>query len=200
MRLRKAVVLASLALATGALFGAGILASGSSPGRGASLRAFASERYGFEGRLPAGWHRSDTRLVPLIMPREVLSVGTFPMAAGGGGNCGREPVAALRRMRPGDALVSIQEYEVTPQLGGHLTRNFPAKSLQLDLEGLRFDHLAASAGQELGVPVTYGTIPFSEAGRAFDALVYFRGRPSAGLRRAATRVLAGLSFERQPRS
>jgi hypothetical protein len=152
------------------------------------------------GHLRAAWRRSTERLVPgLAMPREVLSVGTFPMPVGGGGNCGREPVAAIRRMRPGDALISIQEYAVTARMRTHLTRSFPPKSRRLGLEGLRFGRLASEPGDpgDRGVPVTRGTIPFSEAGRAFDALVYFRGHPSEGLRSAAARVLAGLRFEQR---
>jgi hypothetical protein len=165
-----------------------------------STRTYASDRYGFELKLPAGWQRARARLVQkLLMPLEILSVGTFPMPVGGGGNCGREPVAAIRRMRPGDALVSIQEYEVTARMRPHLTRSFPPKPLQLGLEGLRFGRVASAAGDpnDWGVPVTWGTIPFSEAGRAFDALVYFRGRPSAELREAAARVLAGLVVEKR---
>jgi hypothetical protein len=130
------------------------------------------------------------------MPREVLSVGTFPMAAGGGGNCGREPVVAIRRMRPGDALISIQEYTVTAPMRPLATGSFPPKSEVLGLRGLRFGRIAIAPGpsRHPGVPVTFGTIPFSESGRAFDALVYFRGRPTAALRRAASRSLADLRF------
>jgi hypothetical protein len=189
-RRRTAAGLAILALATAGLLGTVVSGSGSSG------RAFASERYSFEGRLPLGWQRSNARLVPLLMPREVLSVGTFPMPVGGGGNCGREPVAAIRRMRPGDALVSIQEYVVTAALRRRLTRNFPPKSLQLGLRGLRLDRVASTTAGR-GVSVTRATIPFSEAGRAFDALVYFGGRPSADMRDAAARVLADLDFERR---
>lgn len=187
----RAAGLAILALAAACLLVTGVSGSGS------SLRAVASERYSFEGRLPSGWQRSEARLVPLIMPREVLSVGTFPMPVGGGGNCGREPIAAIRRMRPGDALVSIQEYMVTARMRPHLTRSFPPKAHQLGLDGLRFGRVGLLAGDP-GVPVTYATIPFSEAGRAFDALVYLRGRPSAELRAAAADVLAGLDFEQRP--
>jgi hypothetical protein len=184
--------LAIVALAAAGLLGAGVSGSGPSPG------AVASEPHAFEGRLPPGWQRSDSRLVPLVMPREVLSVGTFPMPAGGGGNCGREPVAAIRRMRPGDALISIQEYQVTDRMRPHLTRSFPPKARQLGLEGLRLGRLASTGRDDPGVAVTHGTIPFSESGRAFDALVYFRGRPSAALRANAARVLADLDFEKRP--
>jgi hypothetical protein len=33
-------------------------------------------------------------------------LGTFAMPVGGGGNCGREPIAAIERMETGNALVS----------------------------------------------------------------------------------------------
>jgi hypothetical protein len=141
--------------------------------------------------LPAGWQRSPARLVPrLLMPRERISVGTFPMTVGGGGNCGREPIASIRRMRPGDALVSIQEYVVTRKLRRHLHRAFPARPA-VRLEGLR-------GGLETlpGRPVYRATIPFSEQGRAFDALVYSAGRPSRLLRDQIDSLLAGLPLPR----
>ena len=82
---------------------------------------YTSERYGFSVSVPAGWHRSRARLVPkLLMPREILSVGTSQMPVGQGGSCGREPTAAIERMQPGDALVSIQEYTVTAAMRSRL--------------------------------------------------------------------------------
>jgi hypothetical protein len=148
--------------------------------------------------LPPDWRRSEARLVPLLSPREVLSVGTFPMPPGGGGNCGREPVAAIRRMRPGDALITVQEYEVTPRMRRrpHFSDAFPPRASQLDLEGLRFGRVARVGKDpgDRGVAATWGTIPFGESGRAFDALVYFRGRPGPELRRQVSRVLGGLDL------
>jgi len=186
--------LAPLAVAVCAA--AALIGSGPSGGSDVSLRPIASAHYGFEGLLPVGWQRSGERLVPLLMPREVVSIGTFPMPAGGGGNCGREPVAAIRRMRRGDALISIQEYTVTARMRPLAGGSFPPKSSQLGLDQLRFGRVARITGapRDPGVPVTWATIPFSESGRAFDALVYFRGRPSAALRRAASRALAELRF------
>jgi hypothetical protein len=137
-------------------------------------------------RLPAGWHRSSARLVDLLMPRERISVGTFPMAVGGGGNCGREPVASIRRMRRGDALVSIQEYVVTEKMRRHLTQTFTARPA-VRLRGLR-DELESARGG----PIYRATIPFSVRGRAFDALVYTAGRPSPRLRGQIESILAGL--------
>jgi hypothetical protein len=188
--MRRIVTAAALAVLAASLLVSGVSGSGS------SLHAFGSERYALEGRLLPGWERSEARLVPLLSPREVLSVGTFRMPPGGGGNCGREPVVAIRRMRPGDALVSIQEYAVTSPMRPLATGSFPPKSEQLGLDGLRFGRVAAVAKDpgDRGVAATWATIPFSESGRAFDALVYFRGRPTPGLRRAAARTLAELRF------
>jgi hypothetical protein len=102
------IVAALVAVLTGAV--------GSASDPKAARDGFASQRFAFSGSLPSGWNRSARRLVPLLMPREVLSVGTAPMPVGGGGNCGREPVAAIARMRPGDVLLSIQEYVVTRRM------------------------------------------------------------------------------------
>jgi hypothetical protein len=190
VRMRRAAAIAALAA-----IAAGLVVSGVS-GSGSSLRAFASDRYAFEGRLPPGWQPAGARLVPLLSPREVLSVGTFPMPAGGGGNCGREPVVAIRRMRPGDVLISIQEYVVTKRMRPELTRTFPPKAEQLELDELRRGRVARVAKDPRDRGVIWATVPFSEAGRAFDALVYFRGRPSPELRREASWVLGELVFER----
>ena len=195
--MRRAAAAAALAA-----LAAGLAVSGVS-GSGSSLDAFSNERYALEGRLPPGWLRAEDRLVPLLSPREVLSVGTFPMPAGGGGNCGREPVVAIRRMRRGDVLISIQEYAVTPKMRRqpHFSETFPPKAEQLGLEQLGPGRVARAAKDpdDPGVAVTWATVPFSEAGRAFDALVYFRGRPSPELRREASRVLGELVFERLER-
>jgi hypothetical protein len=130
--------------------------------------------------LPPGWHRARALLVPnLRTPRERVSVGTFSMAPGGGGDCGREPVASIRRMRPGDALVSVQEYALTANMRHRLTRLFPARTTV---------RLAGRGGG----PIHRTTISFRDRGRAFDALVYVAGRPSPQLRDQVDSLLAGL--------
>jgi hypothetical protein len=145
-------------------------------------------------RLPPGWRWAEDRLVPkLLMPREILSIGTFRMPVGGGGNCNREPIAAIRRMERGDALISIQEYPVTAKMGSHLTRNFPPMPARVELGRLE----RSAAGAAVEVPTSIATIPFSEHGRAFDALVYFRGRPNPQLRQTVASILGSLRLERR---
>lgn len=159
-------------------------AAGLAAGLGLAAASEAPAGADASARLPAGWHRAPTRLVPrLAMPRERVSVATFPIAVGGGGNCGREPVAAIRRMRPGDALISIQEYAVGARLRRHLRSAFPPRS------GIRLD-------AQRGGPILRATIPFRDRGRAFDALVYTAGRPSPGLRDQIDALLAGLPIPR----
>jgi hypothetical protein len=140
-------------------------------------------------RIPAGWHLARRTLVPkLLMPHEVLSLGTFGMRPGQGGNCGREPSAALARMGRGDSLLSVQEYAVTPKMRKHLRADYPPLGSRPRLG--RLDRSWAVPGMR--PPVLVATIPFSDGDRAFDALVYFRGRPSAARRSEASSILAGL--------
>jgi hypothetical protein len=186
-------IAAAAALGLAALSASAAIVSGAGGGPGGAV--YSNGRDALEAPLPEGWHASARRLVDtLLMPREVFSAGTFPMPVGGGGNCDREPVAAIHAMAPGDALVTVQEYVVGSKLRAHLTTNFPPKAERAGLTGLSFRRVA-EAGPGPGVAVTYATISFSEAGRAFDALVYFRARPGTELRRQAALILAGLRFQ-----
>jgi hypothetical protein len=191
--MRRARAAALIALV--ALVAAGVLDTGVS-GSDASSQAFSSERHSFEGTLPVGWQRSDTRLVPLLMPREILSVGTFPMPAGGGGNCGREPVAAIARMERGDALVSIQEYTVSAAMRERLQAGAGPPSLHGGAAAMtlrRRSLLSAERGR--GRPPLWSTtLPFSSHGRWFDALVYVRARPTPERLRQVRAILEGLRF------
>jgi hypothetical protein len=124
----------------------------------------------------------------LLAPREVVSLGNFRMRVGGGGSCGREPAASIERMRPGDALVSIQEVPVLRKLRSLLRRSYPPLPPHLrpgDMRGV-----PASVGEAAG-QVRLATLSFSDRGRAFDALVYVDGPPStAGA--AIDAILSGL--------
>lgn len=184
--------LTSIALAATVVAACAALVSVSSGGA-SDLRAFENERYGFSASLPPGWHRAEKRLVPrLILPREILSVGTAPMPVGQGGNCGREPIASIRRLRPGDALITIQEYAVTERMRSTLSRSFSPRG-RLS-RGDLFEYFVP--GLPRGVKVAHGTIHFGEHGRAFDALVYVRGALTPGIMGEVRSILAGIRFER----
>jgi hypothetical protein len=156
---------------------------------------FVSYRYGYSTTVPAGWQRATTRLVPkLLLPREILSLGTFAMPVGGGGNCGREPVAAIARMGFGDVLISIQEYEVTSRMRARLDRTFPrlrSYSTPDRLELRRHPRIRGARGPAAS-RLWSATLPFGEHGRAFDALVYLAGKPSPERREQLVSILRGL--------
>jgi hypothetical protein len=142
---------------------------------------YLSRAYGFSAFVPSGWRRSAARLVPkLLDPREILSLGTFPMAVGGGGNCGREPIAAIARMRTGDALVSIQEYGIdapAPSRAGAPGALPPRRAGAQGL-GLRREIRPSGERVAAGEALWSATLPFADRGRRFDALVYVRGDPA----------------------
>jgi hypothetical protein len=185
-RSRSAALVLLAALALTAALGSAAGDHHAADAAGGDRIPLAANPYDVTLEVPHGWHVSRERLVTdLLMPREVVSVGTFGMAPGGGGNCGREPVAALRRMGPGDALVTVQEYVVGERMQSQFRRTHPAEP--------KLGRLTHSAGS----PLYFATIPFRDHRRAFDALVYFKGRP--GPRRAeVARILSGLGFGPDP--
>lgn len=64
---------------------------------------------GFSVRYPADWHRAEERLTPSLSdPKEILSLGTYRLRAGGS-RCSHMPVNALEDFGPGDAFFSVQE-------------------------------------------------------------------------------------------
>lgn len=192
-------VLAALAL-TGAIGSA----SDRDRIQGGPPNGFASERFGFSGSLPDGWSRSAERLVPLLLPKEILSVGTGPMPAGGGGNCGRHPVAAIAGMRLGDALVSIQEYAVTRRMRARMAETYPPLDSyssvdRLDVRRFSAAQLGPAAASRAEPPASADRfwsagLTFRDDGRVFDALVYFRGPPSAERIAQVVSMLGALDF------
>jgi hypothetical protein len=183
-------VIVALVVAIPALAG-----SGSASERGP--QSYTSERYGYSLVLPAGWQRAERRLVPrLLDPREILSIGTFFMPVGGGGNCGREPVAALERMEPGDVLVTFQEEAESRAMKRRL-RNEPLPSLRRTLSDLRLRRELHAPSEHVSAAqlIWYGQLNFLARDRWFDALVYVKGRPRPDRMRQVHRILSGIRFD-----
>jgi hypothetical protein len=178
---------------TAALCGAVGLAS-----TGASRpERYSSSRFGFSLPVPDGWHRSRTRLVALLDPREIVSLGNFAMRVGGGGDCGREPSAAIDAMRPGDALLTIQEVAVSAGLRPHLRHNFPPRPRRFDGE---LEPRAYLGSRRTAGSMRYEKLAFSAHGRAFEALVYVEGPPTPALRADLAEILDGLRLGPSPRT
>jgi hypothetical protein len=158
---------------------------------------FASERYGFSASVPAGWQRARARLVPkLLSPREILSLGTFAMPVGGGGDCGREPIGAIERMETGDALVSIQEYALSSAMRARTgTRRAPPPRPE-SVEKLTLRKQPHRRGEPIpaGRVLWSATLPFSDHGRWFDALVYVKGDPAPARLHEIHSILGRLRF------
>lgn len=158
---------------------------------------YASERYGFSASVPAGWRRARARLVPkLLSPREILSLGTFAMPVGGGGNCGREPIAAIERLETGDALISIQEYTLNGAMRARTgTRSAPPPQLE-SVKELTLHKQAHRRGERIPADraLWSTTLPFSDHGRWFDALVYVKGDPTPASLHQIHSILDRLRF------
>jgi hypothetical protein len=186
-----AVVVAAFAIAL-----AGATRSASTNDAAGQAR-YASERYGFSAPVPAGWQRAKARLVPkLLSPREILSLGTFAMPVGGGGNCGREPIAAIERMQTGDALVSIQEYALNGAMRARTgTRSAPPPRPE-SVKKLALHKQAHPRGERIpaGRALWSATLPFSDHGRWFDALVYVKGDPTPARLRQIQSILSRPRF------
>jgi hypothetical protein len=192
-----AIVVASVLLALSGV-------AGSASSGNARWRSHSSARYGFSLALPPGWRMSPKRLVPkLISPLEIFSAGTFPMPVGGGGNCGRYPIAAIERMRSGDALVSVQEYAMTKEMrartGGasapppltHLRRELRRQPDQI---GLREELHPPGERVPPDKALWSAKLSFTSHNRWFDALVFVRARPTPRRLSQLGSILAHLRF------
>lgn len=70
--------------------------------------------HGLSVQLPAGWQAARESLTPSLGdPREVMSVGTFPLRYRPG-MCAQFPSGTLEELGPGDAFLTIQERGVDP--------------------------------------------------------------------------------------
>jgi len=188
--------LLAVAVAAFAIALAGAVRSASTNDAAGQAR-YTSERYGFSTPVPAGWQRARARLVPkLLSPREILSLGTFAMPIGGGGDCDREPIAAIERMETGDALVSIQEYALNGAMRARTgTRSAPAPRLE-SVKELTLRKQAHRRGERIpaGQALWSTTLPFSDYGRWFDALIYVKGDPTPARLREIQSILDRLRF------
>ncbi len=187
----------ALAASLVALIAAAPVASALTGGAGGrpSRRVHADERYGYSVPIPDGWRRARGRLVPrLLSPREILTLGTASLPVGGGGNCGREPVAAISRMGPGDALVTLQEYATNASMRARAGAASAPPTPRAAAADLRLRPWPVPRGERVAPEerLWAATVPFGGRGRWFDALVYVRGTPAPGRLHEVRTILAGL--------
>jgi hypothetical protein len=192
----RVAALLTVAVAAVAIALTGI--AGSVPNKDAAGHGnYVSERYGFSTSVPAGWRRARARLVPkLLSPLEILSLGTFPMPVGGGGNCGREPIAAIERMRSGDALVSVQEYALNGAMRARAGKRGAPPPLLASVRELVLRKAPHRRGERIppDQALWSATLPFTASGRWFDALVYVKGKPTPARQRQVRSILDRLQL------
>jgi hypothetical protein len=137
---------------------------------------YRSRTDGLTVRFPSAWQAASSRLVPeLVNPKEILSLGTFTLPVGGGGNCDRYPAAALVRMAPADRMISIQRAGVGPHASWIRGLDGWREDFQLEKPvRFRIRHRGSTGvvwtnvlnlrhdGHAYGVFVAYGSLP-SEA-------------------------------------
>jgi hypothetical protein len=148
---------------------------------------FRDRERGFAVRYPADWERAEVRLTPVLAdPRELLSVGTFALRAGGN-RCSHVPVRALEDFGSRDAFISIQE-RAEPRAGEFEPRtDFRAPTAR------RTGRFCVPDAQRLD-----DWLFFSDAGRGFYAIVALGTEASPTTRRELVEVLKSLEFEPRP--
>ena len=145
--------------------------------------AYVDDEDGVSVVVPPGWQVAEGSLTPkLADPREILSLGTAPLLAGGK-RCQNQPENALEAMTSVDAFVSIQERAGDGEA-------YPPRSKA-------FEDLEASPDQfeVCGKPPYVETywIPFSDEGRNFYLLGAV-GDGSDARREEMLRVIESLDF------
>jgi hypothetical protein len=142
---------------------------------------------GIRYTLPAGWHAAAHSLTPhLVNPRELLTVGTGALPAGG--RCAQFPSAALGAMRPRDVLLTVQE-----RYGS--TGSFPRRPSPFVLPPAEQTEAESCAGPHPAFASHW--FEFRDGGRGFHVLVAVgRAAPRERVREAVA-VLDSLRIARR---
>lgn len=180
MVLRALSILALCALLAGC---------GGSDGGKTTWLSVSDSRHGLRLELPRGWQRARVNLTPgLVDPREVLSVGTYPLQYRADGPCSQFPVSALQDLGPRDAFLTIQER------GRGSAAGFPARPRRFepDLGGP-----SEAPGCVPGKSFTNYWFSFADAGRHFHVLVVFGFAASRAVQRQAWQILDRLRVARR---
>jgi hypothetical protein len=156
--------------------------------RSSGWTRYESSRWGYTVRYPVTWLRASRSLTPsLTDPREILSLGTFPLRYRHT-NCEAWAGSAQQDLGAGDAFVTVRE---TGDLSGADYGTFPARPRRL----------SAPFGGPLEpspCPGGHGRLQhvrFSDGGRNFDVLVGFGRKVGNAGRREAYRIVDTLRFD-----
>lgn len=179
---RRAHDFASLAvLAVAVIAGCAESTAAPRPARPAEVSA-----HGITAELPLGWQRAPSSLTPqLTDPREVLSVGTFPLRYRPLG-CDHMPTSALEDLGPGDALITLMERGLDPV---STWPDFPARPAHFGPELGGPSEASACAP---GARFSDHWFTFTDSNRHFHVLVAFGPDASEEVHRQAWGILDSL--------
>jgi hypothetical protein len=194
-----------LALSTGGCGDAGGARAGEPP---AGWTTHRDARRGLSIDLPPGWHRARESLTPdLADPREILSVGSYPLRYSAKARCHVPgcPLPAIDDFGPTDVLVSIQERGASDSVGSvgvpraRMVAGYPPRPrpFTVDPMDLRYAPSERRHCARLRIGAASFT-PFRDAGRAFYAFVAIGRSASERTRRDALRLLDTLRFTPAP--
>jgi hypothetical protein len=151
---------------------------------------FRSADWGYSVRFPDGWQRATESLTPaLTEPREILSLGTFPLSYAER-DCAHVPTSALERMSEEDVFLTIQERCVDP---GSEWIDFPPRPERFSFEPGRGSEASACVrGPVRFVDHWFG---FTDGERHFHVEVALGKSAPTALRQEAYRILDTLRFD-----
>jgi hypothetical protein len=165
-------------------------------GCGASAHATSEtviSQHGMTVELPSGWQRADGQLVRLEDPREVLSVGTFPLRYREV-DCPHMPSSALEDLGPDDALVTLLERGADP----HSTwPDFPPRPAHFG--PTPGDTNSDAPACVPGAHFVSHWFRFTDSGRHFHVLVAFGTSASPDTKQEAWSILDGLNVDPEPK-
>lgn len=146
--------------------------------------------HGITVELPQDWQRATVSLTPhLTDPREVLSVGTFPLRYRET-RCAQVPGSALEDLGPTDAFITLEERGLDP---GSDWPDFPPRPAHFGPQGT--DTNADAQPCSPGARFTNYWFGFTDAGRHFHVLVAFGPNVTDARRGEAWRLLDSLKID-----
>lgn len=152
------------------------------------VRSLTARTVNFD--LPDGWQVAESSLTPnLGSPREILSIGTFPMVVGGD-TCAQVPEAAMEALGPQDVLVSLQERSQVDASFAPRPTSFAPLLGGIAL-GDAFECVDQNQRADIG---TLLWLPFREVGRGFYLIVVMGTDVSDEVRDQTVAMLDSLDF------
>jgi hypothetical protein len=153
----------------------------------AEWTTYRDDANGFAVSYPTDWFRADENLTPrLADPREILSLGTYPLRRGSDRCAQHIPVNALADLGPTDAFLTLQEREdPSTERSDPRPSPFPLGPDTQD---------DADVCLPTREPLTMW-VPFEDRGRAFYALYVLGPEATRETRAELVRILDRLEFD-----